>query len=211
MINKPEILAPAGDMECLKTAFRFGADAAYIGGPIMQLRSGGVGFDLEGIETAVRFSHENGKKLYVAVNSFAFDRELGDISEYVKRLYDIGTDAVIVSDLGVLHTARKAAPGLEVHISTQANCQNSAAATVYSELGAKRAVLAREMSLEDIKEFTRNVPEGFETEAFVHGAMCMAYSGRCFISSFLSSRNGNGRVYPALPLEISFKRTKPAG
>lgn len=191
MINKPEILAPAGDMECLKTAFRFGADAAYIGGPIMQLRSGGVGFDLEGIETAVRFSHENGKKLYVAVNSFAFDRELGDISEYVKRLYDVGTDAVIVSDLGVLYTARKAAPGLEVHISTQANCQNSAAATVYSELGAKRAVLAREMSLEDIKEFTRNVPEGFETEAFVHGAMCMAYSGRCFISSFLSSRSGN--------------------
>ena len=189
MINKPEILAPAGDMECLKTAFRFGADAAYIGGPIMQLRSGGVGFDLEGIETAVRFSHENGKKLYVAVNSFAFDRELGDISEYVKRLYDIGTDAVIVSDLGVLYTAKKAAPGLEVHISTQANCQNSAAATVYSELGAKRAVLAREMSLEDIKEFTRNVPEGFETEAFVHGAMCMAYSGRCFISSFLSSRD----------------------
>lgn len=186
-----ELLAPAGDMECLKTAFRFGADACYIGGPLLQLRSGVTGFSLEKIAEAAAYAHEKNKKLYVTVNSFAKDKEFTDIAAYARQLAEQKVDAVIVSDIGVLAQIAKSAPELEIHVSTQANCQNAEAAKVYHALGARRIVLAREMTLPDIQEFSSKIPKDLEIEAFVHGAMCMAYSGRCFISSYLTGRSGN--------------------
>lgn len=188
---KPELLAPAGDMECLKTAFLFGADAVYLGGPFMQLRSKITGFTLEEIAAACSFAHSIGKKVYVTVNSFAKDNEFSAIIEYAKKLKDAQVDAVIVSDLGVINTIHKFVPDLDIHVSTQANCQNAACAEVYKSLGASRIVLAREMSLDDIADFTRDMPKDMEIEAFVHGAMCMSFSGRCFISEYLNYRSGN--------------------
>lgn len=186
-----ELLSPAGNMECLRTALRFGADAVYAGGPMMQLRASNTGFSAEALDGAVQYCHARGKKIYVAVNSFADNTEAEKAADYGKFLYDIGADAVIVSDLGVLTGIRSAAPKLEIHISTQANCQNYRTALVYYELGAKRIVLAREMTLEQITELRQKTPTDLELEAFVHGAMCMAYSGRCLISSYLTNRSGN--------------------
>lgn len=190
-MRKPELLAPAGDMECLKTAFRFGADAAYLGGPFMQLRSKVTGFDLENIRAAAELAHGLEKKIYVTVNSFAKDSEFDRIKSYARELKDAGVDAVIVSDLGVISAIRQTVPDLEIHVSTQANCQNAECAKVYYNMGVKRIVLAREMSLDEIAEFRSKIPDDLEIEAFVHGAMCMAYSGRCFISSYLAGRSGN--------------------
>ena len=190
-MKKLELLAPAGDMECLKTAFKFGADAVYIGGPFMQLRSKVTGFTLEDIGEAVKYAHSLNKKLYVTVNSFAKEPEFKDIVEYGRKLKALNVDAVIVSDLGVISVLREAVPDLEIHVSTQANCQNSFAAKVYYGMGVKRIVLAREMTLEEIKTFSKVIPEDLEIEAFVHGAMCMAFSGRCFISTYLTGRSGN--------------------
>ncbi len=186
-----ELLAPAGDMECLKTAFKFGADAVYIGGPFMQLRSKVTGFSLENIGEAADYAHSLNKKLYVTVNSFAKDSEFKDIVEYGRKLKALNVDAVIVSDLGVISALREAVPELEIHVSTQANCQNAFAAKVYHQMGVKRIVLAREMTLDEIREFAKIIPKDLEIEAFVHGAMCMSYSGRCFISTYLTSRSGN--------------------
>ena len=190
-MKKLELLAPAGDMECLKTAFRFGADACYIGGPFMQLRAKVTGFSLEQIKEAADYAHSLKKKLYVTVNSFAKDCEFEEIRTYARQLYAVNVDAVILSDLGVMAEIAASVPELEIHVSTQANCQNASAAKVYRVLGAKRIVLAREMTLEDIKSFSALIPQELEIEAFVHGAMCMAYSGRCFISSYLTGRSGN--------------------
>ena len=191
MMKRPELLAPAGDMECLETAVHFGADAVYIGGPLLQLRADNVGFDREGIGEAVKYAHEHGVKLYVTVNCFAKNEEIDAADEYAKFLYETGVDAVIVSDIGLIAAIRKAAPELEIHVSTQANTQNFMSARVYWEMGAKRVVLGREMTLEEIIEFRKRIPEEMEIEAFVHGAMCMAYSGRCIISSYLVNRSGN--------------------
>lgn len=189
---KPELLAPAGDMECLETAFKFGADAVYLGGPFMQLRSKkSTAFTIEDIAEGVKYAHELGKKLYVTVNSFAKDNEFEHIVSYVRQLKEIDVDAVIVSDLGVIQAIHEFVPDMEIHVSTQANCQNGYCAKVYKALGAKRVVLAREMSLDDIADFKKTMPEDMEIEAFVHGAMCMSFSGRCFISTYLTGRSGN--------------------
>ena len=190
-MKRPELLAPAGDMECLETAVHFGADAVYIGGPLLQLRADNVGFDREGIREAVKYAHEHGVKLYVTVNCFAKNEEIDAAEEYAKFLYEAGVDAVIVSDIGLIAAIHKAAPELEIHVSTQANCQNFSSANVYWAMGAKRVVLGREMSLDEIIEFRKRIPEEMEIEAFVHGALCMSYSGRCMISSFLVNRSGN--------------------
>ncbi len=190
-MKKLELLAPAGDMECLKAAFKFGADAVYVGGPFMQLRAAVKGFSLTDIKIAVNYAHSLNKKLYVTVNSYAKGYEFEAIGKYGKELYEIGVDAVIVSDLGVISHLRKEVPELEIHVSTQANCQNSSAAKVYYDMGVKRVVLAREMTLEEIKAFSKEIPSDLEIEAFVHGAMCMSYSGRCFISSYLTGKSGN--------------------
>lgn len=190
-MKRPELLAPAGDMECLETAVHFGADAVYIGGPLLQLRADNVGFDREGIAEAVKYAHEHGVKLYVTVNCFAKNEEIDAAEDYAKFLYSVGVDAVIVSDIGLIAKIHESAPELEIHVSTQANCLNFNAAKVYWNMGAKRVVLGREMTLDEIIEFRKRIPEEMEIEAFVHGAMCMSYSGRCMISSYLVNRSGN--------------------
>lgn len=186
-----ELLAPAGSFESLKTALYFGADAVYCGGPLLQLRASDAAFDFQTLERAAEYTHGRGKKIYVTVNSFAKNSEIAQLPDYGKRLYAAGADAVIVSDLGAVAALRESCPELQVHISTQANCQNYKTAEVYYKMGASRVVLGREMTLEEIEELGRNIPAGLETEVFVHGAMCMAYSGRCLLSSFLSNRSGN--------------------
>lgn len=186
-----ELLAPAGDFNCLRAALDYGADAIYIGGPGLQLRSDKVGFDREGLVRAVNLVHARGKRLYVTVNSFAENSDIAYAGDYGAWLYSIGVDAAIISDLGVLAAVKAAAPELEAHISTQANCTNYKAAEVYYNLGAKRVVLARELSLEAIRELRAKAPAGLDLECFVHGAMCMSYSGRCLISSYLTGRSGN--------------------
>jgi len=186
-----ELLAPAGDMEKLKTALYFGADAVYLGGPGLHLRAASADFDLEGLAAAIAYAHERGKKVYVTVNAFARNVDFDGLDDYAKALYAMGTDAVLVADLGVLTAIKKAAPDLEVHISTQANCTNYMAANAYYDLGASRVVLAREMTLNEIRELRQKTNPKLEIEAFIHGAMCMAYSGRCLISSHLTGRDSN--------------------
>ena len=186
-----ELLSPAGDMERLNAALRFGADAVYVGGPKLQLRAGSVGFTPEALGEAVQTVHRAGKKLYVAMNAFADNREVDEAGSYARDLRDLGVDAVIVSDLGVIAAVRRAAPELEIHVSTQANCLNYSAARVYWDLGVRRVVLGREMTLDQIRELRERVPDALELEAFVHGAMCMSYSGRCMISAYLTGRSAN--------------------
>lgn len=190
-MNQLELLAPAGDLECLRTALRFGADAVYVGGPQMQLRAGSVGFSMDDLAEAVREAHALNRRLYVTVNAFASNSEIDALSDYAQALKALGADAVIVSDLGAIAAIRRAAPDLDVHVSTQANCLNYAAAQVYADLGATRVVLGREMSLTEIAELRAKTPASLELEAFVHGAMCMAYSGRCMISAYLAGRSAN--------------------
>ena len=190
-MNQLELLAPAGDLERLRTALRFGADAVYVGGPQMQLRAGSVGFSMDDLAEAVREAHALNRRLYVTVNAFASNSEIDALGDYAQALKALGADAVIVSDLGAIAAIRRAAPDLDVHVSTQANCLNYAAAQVYADLGATRVVLGREMSLTEIAELRAKTPASLELEAFVHGAMCMAYSGRCMISAYLSGRSAN--------------------
>lgn len=190
-MNQLELLAPAGDLERLRTALRFGADAVYVGGPQMQLRAGSVGFSMDDLAEAVREAHALNRRLYVTVNAFASNSEIDALGDYAQALKALGTDAVIVSDLGAIAAIRRAAPDLDVHVSTQANCLNYAAAQVYADLGATRVVLGREMSLTEIAELRAKTPASLELEAFVHGAMCMAYSGRCMISAYLAGRSAN--------------------
>lgn len=186
-----ELLAPAGSWESLVSALRFGADAAYLGGPFLQLRAGSAGFGMEQIVRAAEYAHARQKKIYVASNAFVFPGETGKIADYARALYDAGVDAMIVSDLGGIRAIKRACPDMEVHVSTQANCTNHESANIYWELGAKRVVLARELSIEQIAAIRANIPSGMELEAFVHGAMCMAYSGRCMISAYLTGRSAN--------------------
>ena len=186
-----ELLCPAGSFESLKTALHFGADAVYAGGPLMQLRSDNAAFSKDDILSAVELVHNKGKKIYVTVNCFATNSEIDQLGDYSKFLNDAGIDAVIVSDLGSIITIKNAAPDLPVHISTQANIQNYKTAETYYNLGAERVVLGREMTLNEIAELRQRTPSKLEIEAFVHGAMCMSYSGRCLISSYLTGKSGN--------------------
>ena len=188
---KAELLAPAGSMAALDAALRYGADAVYIGGTMLQLRAKSAGFSLDEIAEAARRVHQKGKRLYVTVNALAKNEELAPLEAYARALHEAGADAAIVSDLGVLVTMHRACPALELHISTQASCMNYASALTYRQLGAKRVVLAREMTVDEIRSLRQNTPNDLELEAFVHGAMCMAYSGRCIISSALLGRSGN--------------------
>lgn len=190
-IDQYELLAPAGDAERLDTALRFGADAVYIGGPMLQLRAGNAGFTMDGVRAACAKAHSKGKKLYVAVNVFASNDEVDAVGDYARELKDAGVDAVIVSDLGLIRTIRHTVPELDVHVSTQANCLNYASAMTYYDMGVKRVVLGREMSLREIEVLRTKIPDDLELEAFVHGAMCMSYSGRCMISAYLTGRSGN--------------------
>lgn len=187
---KIELLAPAGGFSKLKTAFYFGADAAYIGGKAFSLRSFADNFDADELKNAVALAHSLGKKVYVTANIFARNSDFSALSDYFKYIHEIGVDAAIISDSGVFYAAKKAAPKLAVHISTQANLTNKYAVKFWKEQGATRAILARELSLNEIKEIHEFVPD-IELEAFVHGAMCISYSGRCLLSDYLSGRPSN--------------------
>ncbi len=187
----PELLAPAGDFECVKAAFAYGADAVYLGGQMLQLRAKKAGFNEENLIRTIKYAHERGKRVYVTLNSFAKNDELEAVGEYGRHLHDIGADAVIISDLGVLTSVKSACPDIEVHISTQANCQNWQTAKAYCDMGASRVILGREMTMEEIAELRQRVPKDLKIECFIHGAMCMAYSGRCLLSSFLNGRSAN--------------------
>ncbi len=186
-----ELLSPAGDLEKLKTAFYFGADAVYLGGPFMHLRATPTEFTMENLKSAIEYAHGLGKKVYVTVNAFARNSDFGALPEYLRDLQSIHADGIIVSDLGVISLAAETVPELPVHVSTQASCVNYVSANTYYKLGAKRVVLGREMSLDEIKELRDKTPPELELEAFVHGAMCMAYSGRCLISAVLAGRDSN--------------------
>ena len=186
-----ELLSPAGDLEKLKTAFYFGADAVYLGGPFMHLRATPTEFTMENLKSAIEYAHGLGKKVYVTVNAFARNSDFGPLPEYLRDLHAIHADGIIVSDLGVITLAAETVPELPVHVSTQASCVNYVSANTYYKLGAKRVVLGREMSLDEIKELRDKTPPELELEAFVHGAMCMAYSGRCLISAVLAGRDSN--------------------
>jgi len=188
--NNIELLAPAGDFSRLKTAFYFGADAVYLGGKEFSLRAKSSNFDDEEIMEAVKYTHAFGKKLYVTVNIFAGNDDFDGIEKYAKFLERAGVDAVIISDLGVLKIFRTLT-NLEIHISTQANVYNSHAAMQYVELGAKRIILARELSVKDIKELCESLEGKADVEVFVHGAMCMSYSGRCLMSKYMTGRDAN--------------------
>lgn len=186
-----ELLAPAGNMEKLKTAVHFGCDAVYLAGKEFGLRAFSDNFDYEELKAAVDFCHERGKKVYVTVNILAHNRDFVGLDDYIKYLKDIKVDGFIVSDPGIIEVIKKLAPEIEIHISTQANVTNKYSAAFWASVGASRIVLARELSLEEIKEIRDFLPNNIKLEAFVHGAMCMAYSGRCLLSSFLSGRSGN--------------------
>ncbi len=187
---KPEVLSPAGNLEKLKFAVDFGADAVYLGGKLFNLRAKAGNFTLEEMEEGIRYAHEKGAKVYITLNAFARNDDFKGIERFIDEVKPLKPDAFIVSDLGVLKTVRERAPEIEVHISTQANTTNYRAVEVYRELGAKRVVLARELSIKEIREIKKKTPE-VELEVFVHGAMCMAYSGRCLLSNYFSYRESN--------------------
>lgn len=189
--KRPEILSPAGDFDKLKAAVRYGADAVYLAGEMFGMRTASGNFSDEELKKAVDFCRERGVKVYVTVNIMPRDSEYGILEKYLGYLNSIKVDAVIVSDLGVLMLAKKAAPDVDIHISTQASTVSAATCRAWYELGAKRVVLARELSLEDIKNIRANIPEDLELECFVHGSMCIAYSGRCLLSQYFVGRDAN--------------------
>ena len=187
---KVELLAPAGNRAKLNTALYFGADAAYIGGKSFSLRSFADNFGAEELKDAVSFAHSLGKKIYVTANIFARNADMSAMEEYFAFLQDARADAVIISDPGVFYACKKSAPRLAVHISTQANVTNKYAVKFWHEQGASRVILARELSIPEIAEIHSFVPD-IELEAFIHGAMCISYSGRCLLSNYLAGRESN--------------------
>lgn len=186
-----ELLAPAGNFEKFLTALHFGADAVYLAGNRFGLRAFAGNFSDEEIKEAVKIAHKIGKKVYITLNIIAKDEDFEGLKEYLEFLQDTKVDAVIVADIGVMEFVRKYAPKLDIHISTQANIINSYTAKFFADLGVKRLILARELSLEQIKKLRQNLPKEVEIEVFVHGAMCMAYSGRCLLSNYLTGRDSN--------------------
>lgn len=192
MLKRPEILAPAGNFEKLTFAVLYGADAVYVAGKTFGMRAASENFSNEELTEAVKYCHERNVKLYVTVNVQPREDEISELPAYLEFLENTAKpDALIISDMGVLSLAKKHAPSIEIHISTQANTVNSEACKLYHSLGAKRIVLARELSFEEIKMIRKNIPEDLELEAFVHGAMCVSYSGRCLLSNFFSKRDAN--------------------
>lgn len=189
MKKKVELLAPAGNMECLKTALYFGADAVYLAGKQYGLRAFAANFTQEELSEAVRIAHSLGKRVYLTLNALFRNQDFEGFPEYLLQIKQMGIDAVIVSDPGVMQCCLDA--GLEVHLSTQASTLNAKSAAFWHKQGVKRIVLAREITLAEATEIAQNAPDGLELEAFIHGAMCIAYSGRCLLSSVLTGRSGN--------------------
>ncbi|ACD23889.1 MULTISPECIES: U32 family peptidase [Clostridium] len=193
-MRKPEILAPAGNLEKLKIAIDFGADAVYLGGGKLNLRAFSNNFTNEEMAEGIKYCHDRDKKVYVTLNVFARNPDLKGAGEYIKSLYDLGVDAIIVADPSLIAIAKEAAPDLELHLSTQANTVNWVATKFWHDLGVKRVVLARELTFNEIRTITSNIPEDCDIEAFVHGSMCIAYSGRCLISNYMLGRDSNKGV-----------------
>ena len=190
-MRRPELLVPAGSLEVLKIAVIYGADAVYIGGESFGLRAKAKNFTLEEMEQGIAFAHAHQAKVYVTANIFAHNGDLAGVREYFEKLREIKPDALIVSDPGVFKIARQVCPQIEVHISTQANNTNYESLLFWHELGAKRVVCARELSLAEIGDMRRMIPDTLEIEAFVHGAMCISYSGRCLLSNYFTGRDAN--------------------
>ena len=187
----PELLIPASSLEVLKTAVIFGADAVYIGGEAFGLRAKAKNFSMEDMKEGIQFAHEHNVRVYVTANILAHNGDLPGVEEYFKELKEIGPDALIISDPGVFMIAKRVCPEIEIHISTQANNTNYGTYRFWHELGAKRVVSARELSIKEIKEIRSNIPDDLEIETFVHGAMCISYSGRCLLSNYFTGRDAN--------------------
>ena len=186
-----ELLIPAGSLEVLKVAVNYGADAVYIGGEDFGLRAKAHNFTLEEMKEGVEYCHNAGVKLYVTANIFAHNDDLEGVREYFENLKPIGIDALIISDPAIFMMAKEILPNVEIHISTQANNTNYGIYRFWYQQGAKRVVSARELSLEEIRQIRENIPEDMEIESFIHGAMCISYSGRCLLSHFLTGRDAN--------------------
>lgn len=190
-MRRPELLIPASSLEVLKVAVIYGADAVYIGGEVFGLRAKAKNFSLEEMKEGIAFAHEHGVKVYVTANILAHNGDLEGVRQYFEELKGIGPDALIISDPGVYMIAKEVCPEIERHISTQANNTNYGTYRFWHELGAKRVVSARELSLEEIKEIRANIPNDLEIETFIHGAMCISYSGRCLLSNYFTGRDAN--------------------
>jgi putative protease len=188
---KPELLAPAGDMERLEAAVRYGADAVYLAGKDYGMRAAPGNFTREELKKAVQLCHAAGVRVHVTCNTLPRNHELRELPDFLSYCAEIGVDALIISDLGVLSLAREYAPNVDLHVSTQTGIVNYAAAKACRDLGAKRVVLAREVPLKEIKEIRANIPGGLELEAFAHGSMCVSFSGRCLLSNYMTGRDAN--------------------
>ncbi|MCL2486783.1 MAG: U32 family peptidase [Oscillospiraceae bacterium] len=191
MQDKIELLSPAGDPDCLYAAIRYGADAVYLAGPMFGMRAGAANFTQDELTGAVHAAHRSGAKIYVACNTLPRNDEIPALEDFLAFLSGIGADALIVADMGVLAMAKRLAPNVPVHISTQAGVTSYAAASALYDMGASRVVLARELTLDEISVIREKTPPELELEAFVHGAMCMSFSGRCLISQYLTGRDAN--------------------
>ena len=190
-MRKPELLVPASSLEVLKIAVIFGADAVYIGGEAFGLRAKAKNFSMEDMKEGIAFAHEHGVKVYVTANILAHNDDLEGVREYFQELKEIKPDALIISDPGVFMIAREVCPEIERHVSTQANNTNYGTYQFWYQQGAKRVVSARELSLKEIKEIRANIPDDLEIETFIHGAMCISYSGRCLLSNYFTGRDAN--------------------
>ena len=189
--RKPELLMPAGGMETLKVAVNYGADAVYMGGSSFGLRAKADNFTIEEMKQAVEYAHAHNVKVYVTVNIFAHNEDVEGLKRYFGEIKDIGIDAVLIADPGVFSLAREIMPDMEIHISTQANNTNYMTYKFWHNMGVKRVVCARELSLREIKGIRENIPDDLEIEAFIHGAMCISYSGRCLLSNYFTGRDAN--------------------
>ncbi len=190
-MRETELLIPAGSPEVLKIAVLYGADAVYIGGEEFSLRSKARNFSPEEMREGIRFAHEHGVKVYVAVNIFAHEKDLGEAERYLKDLRELSPDGLIVSDPGIFTTAMRVWPDARIHISTQASCTNSGTFLFWYRLGVRRIVAARELTLDEIRDIRAAIPNDMEIECFVHGAMCISYSGRCLLSNYLAGTDAN--------------------
>ncbi len=190
-MTKAELLSPAGNLEKLKMAVMYGADAVYLGGEEFSLRAYAGNFNLPDMEDGIRFAHLKGCKVYLALNSILHNRDVDAVEQYIRTIADTGIDAVILSDPAALILVRRLMPDMAIHLSTQANTTNWMSAQFWYEAGVKRIILARELSLAEISEIRRNTPQDLELEAFIHGSMCISYSGRCLLSSYLAGRDSN--------------------
>ncbi|WP_026517445.1 peptidase U32 family protein [Butyrivibrio sp. MC2021] len=190
-MKKPELLIPASSLEVLKTAVIFGADAVYIGGDAFGLRAKAKNFSPEEMKEGIAFAHEHGVKVHVTVNILAHNYDLDGVEKYLHELKELKPDALIIADPGIFMKARRICPEIDIHVSTQANNTNYETYNFWHQLGAKRVVAARELSLNEIKEITSKIPDDLEMECFIHGAMCISYSGRCLLSNYFTGRDAN--------------------